>query len=147
MTMCCNWVCARTALQLVKLLARGDDGDAAAGVAHQLGDLLAGERGIKRHIGGADGQRGEIGYGPLPAVLADEDDAVALLAPKAQKRRGQSPDSLINLVRGDGVPVAEFVLPKDGARIGGRGDAKEEVIDRGDRRKASLNRLWNRGQS
>ncbi len=68
-------------VQLVELLASGDDGNAAAGVAHQLRDLLAGEGGVDGHIGGADGQSGKIGDRPLPAVLADEGDAVALFAP------------------------------------------------------------------
>ena len=57
MTMCSNCGLRADGLQLVELLARGDDGDAAAGVAHLLGDLLAGQRGIDGHIGGADGQR------------------------------------------------------------------------------------------
>ena len=136
MTMCLQAGLRAHGLKLVELLARGDDGDAATGVANLLGDLLAGERGIERHIGGADGQHGEVGDGPLPAILADEGDAVALFRAEAQKRRGQRTDALIDLVRGDRVPLAELVLPENGARIGGRGDANEEVVDRGDRRRS-----------
>ena len=87
---------------------------------------------------------GEIGDRPLPAVLADEGDAVALLRAQAQKGRGQSADALIDLIGGDGMPVPELVLPEDGARVGGRGDANKEVIDRGDLKKESLHDLWNR---
>ena len=86
-------------LKLVELLARGDDGDAAIGIAHLLGDLLAGEGGIERHIGGAYGEGGEIGDGPLPAILANEGDAVTLLSAEAQKCRGQCADALIHLIR------------------------------------------------
>jgi len=37
---------------------------------------------------------------------------------------------LIDLIRGDWVPLVELVLPQDSAWIGGRGNAKKEVIDR-----------------
>ena len=116
-------------VQLVELLARGDDGDAAAGVANLLGDLLAGERGIDGHIGRANGQRGKIGDDPLPAVLADERDAVALFRAELEKRRSQGADALIDLIGRERVPMAEFVLPEDGARVAGRGNAKEKVIE------------------
>ena len=86
-------------VKLVELLAGGDDGDAAIRVAHLFGDLLAGEGGIKRHIGGAYGQGGEIGDGPLPAILADDGDTVALLSAEAQKSGGQRADALIHLIR------------------------------------------------
>ena len=124
-------------MQLVELLARRDDSDSAACVTHLLGDLFASQRGIEGNIGSTDGQRGEIGDGPLPAVLADKDNAVTLLHAKAKKRRGQSTDTLIHLVRGDGMPVAEFVLPEDCARVACPGDANKEVVDRGDRRNRS----------
>ena len=147
MTMCLKRGLRAHGLKLVELLARGDDGNAAIGVANLLGDLLAGERGIERHIGRADGQRGEIGDGPLPAILADESDAVAFFRAEAEQCGGQSADALIDLVGRERMPLAELVLPQNGARIGGRGDANEEVVDRGDRKKESLCWLWERGQS
>ena len=107
-------------VQLVELLARGNDGDAAAGVAHQFRHLLTGEGGIDGHIGRTDGQGGKIGDCPLPAILADEGDAVALLCAQAQKRCGQGPHSLIDLIGRERMPGAELVLPENGARIGRR---------------------------
>ena len=74
-------------------------------VAHQGGDLFAGEGGIDGHIDSANGERGKIGDSPLPAVFADEGDAISLLRTPAQKCRGQGPNPLINLVRGDGLPM------------------------------------------
>ena len=98
-------------VKLVELLARGNDGNAAAGVAHQFRYLLAGEGGVDGNIRGADGQSSKIGDHPLPAVLADEGDAVALFRAHPQKCRGQRPDTLIDLIRGDRLPLAELVLP------------------------------------
>ena len=121
-------------LKLVELLACGDKGDAAIGVANLLGDLLARERGIERYICRADREDGEIGHGPLPAILADKGDAIALFRAETKQRGSQRMDALIHLVRGDRMPLAELVLPQDGARIGGRGDANEDVVDRGDGR-------------
>ena len=54
-------------------------------------------------------------------------------APQPQKGRGQRADALIDLVRGDGLPLAKLVLPEDGAGVGGRGYAAKEVVDGGDR--------------
>jgi hypothetical protein len=123
-------------LKLVELLASGDEGDAAIGVANLLGDLLASQSGIKRHVCRANGQHSEVGDCPLPAILADEGDAVALLRAEAQQCRSQRTNSLIHLLRGDRVPLAEFVLPQDGTRISRRGDANEDVVDRGDLRRS-----------
>ncbi len=39
-------------------------------------------------------------------------------------------DALIDLVGGERLPVVELVLPKDGARVSGRCNADEEVVDR-----------------
>ncbi len=72
-------------VELVELLAGGNDGDAAAGIVDQHGDLFAGEGGIDGNVGGADGKGGEVGDGPLPAILADDGDAVALLRSPAEK--------------------------------------------------------------
>ncbi len=71
---------------------------------------------------------------PLPAVLADQRDAVALFRAELEKCRGQSAHALIDLIGRERVPMTEFVLPKNGARIGGRGNAKEKVIERRDLR-------------
>ena len=76
-------------MELVELLARRDDGDAAAGIVNLLGDLLACERGIDGHIGRADRKRGKIGDDPLPAVLADQSDAVAFFHAEIKERGGQ----------------------------------------------------------
>ena len=120
-------------VQLVELLAGGDYGDAAAGVVQQHGDLLAGKRGVDGHIHGADGQRGEVGDGPLPAVFGDQGDAVAFLRAPAEKSLRQRADPLVDLVGGDGLPLAKLVLPEDGAGVGGRGNAAKQVIDGGER--------------
>ena len=67
MTMRSRWVWSRTEMSLSNCMARGDNGNAAAGVANLLGDLLAGERGIDGHIGGANGERGKVGDQPTPS--------------------------------------------------------------------------------
>ena len=84
MTIRSSWRPAADRVELFKLLAGGNDGDAAAGVLNQGGDLLAGQGGIDGHIGGADGQGGEVAHRPLPAVFADEGDAVAFLRAPAR---------------------------------------------------------------
>ena len=43
MRMCSSWCLRADGVQLVELLAGGDDGDAAAGIGEQDGDLLAGQ--------------------------------------------------------------------------------------------------------
>ena len=97
--------------QLFVLLAGGDDGDAAAGILQQGGNLVAGQRRINGHVGGADGQGGEIAHRPLPAVFTDQANAVALLRAPVQQRFAQRADALVHLVGGDGPPTAEIVLP------------------------------------
>ena len=79
MTIRSRWRLVANRIQLVELLAGGNHGDAAARVLHQHCNLLAGKGGIDGHIDRADGQRGEIGHRPLPAVLADQRNAIALL--------------------------------------------------------------------
>ena len=54
-------------------------------------------------------------------------------APNLQERGSQRADALIHLIGGERMPLVELVLPKNGARIGGRGDAKEKIVDRRDR--------------
>ena len=129
-----SWRAGADGVELVVLLPGGDDGDAAAGVGNKLGDLFAGESGIDGHVGGADGEGGKVGDHPLPAVLGNQRDAVALLRAPAQKRLGQRANTLVDLVRRDGLPVAELVLPKNGARIGRGSNAAKEIIDRRDGR-------------
>ena len=120
--------------KLVELQPRGDDRDAATGVANLLGNLLAGERGIERHIGRTNGQRGKIRDQPLPAIFADECDAVTLFRAELEKGGGQCADALVDLIGRERVPLIELVLPKNRARIGGRRHAKEKVIERRDLR-------------
>src|SRR5579859_1816966 len=97
--------------ELFELLASGNNGDAAAGVLDESADLLAGEGGVDGHVGGADGERGEVAHGPFPAVLADEGNAVALLRTPIEQGFAERADALVHLVRRDGAPAAEFVLP------------------------------------
>ena len=89
---------AADGVQLVELLAGGDHGNPAAGIPHQPCNLLTGERGINGHIDCANGQRGEVGDGPLPAVLGDQGDAVALLCAPTEKNFAQGSDALVDLV-------------------------------------------------
>ena len=134
MTMRSSWVRERHGVELVELLAGGDEGNAAAGIADEGCDLLAGERGVDGNVGCSDGERGEVGNGPLPAIFGDEGDAVALLCSPGEQGLGQRADALIDLVRGDGLPLAKLVLPEDGAGVVGRRDAAKEVVDGGDGR-------------
>ena len=119
-------------VELVELLPRGDDGDAALGVSNERRNLFAGEGGIDGHVRSANGKRREVGDSPLPAILGDEGDAVALSRSPAEKGISQRTDALVDLVRGDRLPVTEFVLPEDCARIAGRGNATKEIVDGGD---------------
>ena len=56
-------------VELFELLAGRDDGDAASGVGEEDGDLIAGQRGIDGDIDGVDGEDGEVGDGPFPAIF------------------------------------------------------------------------------
>jgi hypothetical protein len=51
-----------------------------------------------------------------------------------EKGRGQRADALVDLIGRERMPLIELVLPKNRARIGGRGNAKEKVIERRDLR-------------
>ena len=98
-------------MQLVELHARGDYSDAAAGVANLLRDLFAGEGGIEGDIARANGERGKVGNDPLPAVLADKRDAIALFRAELEKRGSQGTHALIDLMGRERLPMAEFILP------------------------------------
>ena len=63
---------------LVVLGAGGNDGNARAGVGKENGGLVGGERGIDGYVDGSESESGEVGYGPLPAIFAEDGDAVAL---------------------------------------------------------------------
>ena len=67
--------------------------------------------------------------GPLPAVFGDQSDALALSRAPAEKRLGQGADPLVDLIGGDGLPLAELVLPEDGAGIACRRNAAKQVVD------------------
>ena len=133
--------------ELVELHARGDDGDAAAGVANLLRDLLAGEGGIEGDVGRADGERGKVGNDPLPAVFADERDAIALFRAELEKRSGQGAHALIDLIGRERLPLAEFILPENGARVGRRGHAKEQVVEGCDLRNRHHSKFMNERES
>ena len=96
--MCSSGVGAADGIQLLVLLMCRDDGNATAGIAYQGCDLFPKQGGVNGHIGGANGECGEVGNGPLPAVFADEGDAVSLLSAPAQKGRSKGSNPLVNLV-------------------------------------------------
>ena len=79
-----------------------------------------------------DGEDGEIGDGPLPAVFGDEGNAVALFRAPTQKSLSERMDALVDLVGGERLPVPELVLPEDSSGIGSRRDAAKQVIDGGE---------------
>jgi hypothetical protein len=56
---------------------------------------------------------------------------IALLHAPTKKYLGQSPHSLVNLVRRNGLPLIELVLPEHGARVGCRGYAAKQIIEGG----------------
>ena len=80
-----NCVCARTAFSLSNCWRVETTAMRQPASLHQRGHLLAGQRGIDGHIDRADGQRGKVRDCPLPAVLADQRNAVALLRSPAQE--------------------------------------------------------------
>src|SRR5205814_4607943 len=116
-------------VELVVLLARGNNCDAAPGICNEFGDLLARKSGVDGHVSGADSEGCEIGNHPFPTILRDKRNAVALLRSPGQKRLGQRTNTLIDLVRRYGLPMAELVLPEHGARIGRGSNAAKKIID------------------
>ena len=115
------------------MLSCGDNGNAATGIFNQHGYLIAGKSRINGHIHSADGQGGKIRYRPLPAVFAYQRNAVALLRAPAEKSFGERADTLVELVRGNRLPLGELVLPQNRARISRIGYAMKQVIDGGER--------------
>ncbi len=120
-------------VELVVLLAGGDDGDAATGILDQHGDLVAGQGGINGDVGGADGERGEVGDGPFPAILSDEGNTVAFLHAPLEQSLSQRAHALVELVGRDGAPAAELILPQHRLGVGPRYQAAEMIINGGDR--------------
>ena len=51
---------------------------------------------------------------------------------------------MIDLVGGEGLPVAEFVLPEDGARIGGRRHPAKQVVNGAERSRRHVGQFWDR---
>ena len=82
---------------LVVLSAGGDEEDARAGVGKEGNDLVGEEVGVDGDIGDAHGEAGEVGDGPLPAVLGEDGDAVAFADAPDAERFGKSADALIDL--------------------------------------------------
>src|SRR5271157_3602402 len=64
--------------QLLVLLAGGNEGNTRLGILQHVQDLLGGLRGVDGHDHSAQQQGCVVGDGPLPAVLAQDDYAVAL---------------------------------------------------------------------
>ena len=90
---------------LFVLLAGGNEDDARLGILQHEQALLAGLRGVDRDVDDPQQQAGEIGDRPLRAVLAEYDDAVALLdSPGLQLARG-GVDPAAQLGGGDRLPM------------------------------------------
>src|SRR5208283_4596961 len=72
-----------------KLVFRRDKDHAGTGVAQGVSGLFGSERRVNGHGDRAQQQNGEIGSGPLRAILAKNRDAIALLdAPSLQGANG-----------------------------------------------------------
>ncbi len=105
-----------------------DDDDAGAGVGQHSGDLLGGEGGVEGHIDGAEGEDGEIGDRPLPAIFGEDGDAVALADAPSGERGGEGANAAVELVAGDGLPLAGGIAPLQGAFGAGSAGAEEYVV-------------------
>ncbi len=73
---------------------RNDD-YARAGVGEHPGHLLRGQGGIERHIDGAQGEDGEVGDRPLPAIFGENGDAIALVDFPFREGGGEGADARI----------------------------------------------------
>ena len=106
-------------LELCELVAGGEDEDLGGGVAEHVADLVGGEGGVEGDVDGAEGEGGEVGDGPLPAILAEEGDAVATLDAPVEEVGGEGADAAVEILGGDGQPGAGGVLPEHGDAIAG----------------------------
>ena len=116
-------------LDLMRKLDGGDEGDASAAVAQLSGGLVGGQRGKHRHIDRTDGEAGEIGYGPLPAILCDERDAVALGHALGLQPGSQPACAPVQRIARDGLPGVPD-LGQDRAFCSARDRVNEDVIER-----------------
>ncbi len=116
-------------VQFFELLTGRDDGDTATGVGEQDGDLVTGKRGIDGNVDAIDGQDGEVGDCPFPAIFRNQGDAVAFFCTPGKEGLREGVDALVDLVGGERLPVAELVLPEDGAGICSCGHTAKEVVD------------------
>jgi len=115
---------------LLILSARGDEDGARAGVGEEGNDLVGEQVGIDGDVGGADGEAGEVGEGPLPAIFGEDGDAIAFADAPGAERSGDGTNALIDLRGGDGLPAGRVVLEQHGAVAAAVRDDEENVVER-----------------
>ena len=117
-------------LQLLVLLARTHHHHLRARVHQHVADLLRRQRRIQRHVHPADRKHRKVRHRPLPAVLRQDRNAVALAhAPSAQRIR-QRPYPPIDFVRSNRLPSPALVLPLPNRRIPPRTNRDKDIIHR-----------------
>ena len=83
--------------QLFILLAGGEDEDFGTGVPDAVAKLLRIQGGVEGYIDGAEGEDGEVGDGPLPAVFAEDGDAIAFDDAPTGEEVSEGADAAIEL--------------------------------------------------
>ena len=118
-------------LDFFVLLLGADDGYFGGGILEHVGDVLGGGGGVEWDVGGAEGEDGHVGDGPLPAVFAEEGYAVAFGDVPLGELVGEGADAAVEGVGGDGGPGAVAVGGHHGGVGAAAGGACGHVVDGG----------------
>jgi len=115
----------------VELFLRGEENDAAAGIAKLSQRLLRGERGVERNGDGSEQQAGHVGDGPFGAILAEDGDAVAFAnAPVTQSLR-DGRDPIMEFVGGDREPISFKPVEQEPVEFA-MDDGEENIVEGGE---------------
>ena len=114
----------------VELRSRRDEDRTGTGVGEQGENLIGEKIGIDGDVDSADGEAGEVGDGPLPAIFREDGDAIALTDAPGAECGGDSADALVDLRGREGLPGASGVLNQHGPLAATVRDGEENVVER-----------------
>ena len=118
-------------LDFFVLLFGAHDGYFGAGILEHVDDVLGGAGGVEGDVGGSEGEHGHVGDGPLPAVFAEQDYAVAFADAPFGELLGEGADAAVEGVGGDGGPASLTVGGHEGGVGAAAGGGEGHVVDGG----------------
>src|ERR1700688_3581363 len=117
-------------LQLAQLMFGGKENDAGAGIAESICGLFGSQRRIDGDANGPKQENGEVGGGPLRAILAENGDAISFANAPVRESASGSGHVTAKIRRRYGQPLSHLAIEHGAVKIA-FGGGKEDVVQRG----------------